>query len=243
MLSMRDPAHVHQNRSSEKPGLVRATKGNGFSRHFAQASAEIGAIPQFETTRFETPKSDSPGLLLLDTFLRPTYVNDEAVSILSYPQALRGNGHGAYFLKQRIDSLLPQRNGSPDPKFSGELASGRRRYQVRVFAMKSNWQSHSGPTLAVLLERNREHADRLRAAQLFHLTQRETAALEFLMLGYTTKQIACRMDISPNTAKAFLRSIMFKSGASNGAGILAKVLQFERLQQGSDLLPRMLVMF
>lgn len=162
---------------------------------------------------------------MLDTFLRPIYVNDQAVSILSYPQAPRGNGHGAYFLKQRIDSLLPRRNGSPDPKLSGELASGKRHYQVRVFAMKSNWQSHTGPTLAVLLERSREHPDLLRAARKFHLTQRETAALELLMQGYTTKQIACRMDISPNTAKAFLRSVMFKSGASNRAGILAKVPQ------------------
>lgn len=91
--------------------------------------------------------------------------------------------------------------------------------------MKSNLQGHAGPTLAVLLERNREHPDLLRAGRRFHLTQRETAALELLMLGCTTKQIACRMDISPNTAKAFLRSVMFKSGAFNRAGILAQVLQ------------------
>ena len=226
MLLTRDPAHVNQNRFPEKPGLACASEDNSFSRHLAQLSANIGAIrEQFETTRLETAKSDSPGLLLLDTFLRPTYVNDEAVSILSYPQALRGNGHGAYFLKQGIDSLLPQRNGSSDPRFSDELVSGRRHYQVRVFALKSNLQSHSGPTLAVLLERRREHPDLLRAARKFHLTQRETAVLELLMQGYATKQIACRMDISPNTAKAFLRSITFKSGASDRAGILAKVLQ------------------
>jgi DNA-binding CsgD family transcriptional regulator len=152
-------------------------------------------------------------------------MNDEAVSILSYPQTPRGNGHGAYFLKQRIDSLLPQRNGSSDPRFSSVFASGRRHYQVRVFTLKSNFQGHLRPTLAVLLERNRPHPDLLRAARRFHLTQRETAALELLMQGYTTKQIACRMDISPNTAKAFLRSVMFKSGAFNRAGILAKVLQ------------------
>jgi len=226
MLLTRDPAHVHQNRFPEKPGLACASEDNSFSRHLAQLSANIGAIrEQFETTRLETAKSDSSGLLLLDTSLRLLYVNDEAVSILSYPQAPGGNGHGAYFLKQRIDSLLPQRNGSSDPRFSDELVSGRRHYQVRVFALKSNLQSHSGPTLAVLLERRREHPDLLRAARKFHLTQRETAVLELLMQGYATKQIACRMDISPNTAKAFLRSITFKSGASDRAGILAKVLQ------------------
>lgn len=225
MFLARNPAHGDQNRLPAKPGLVCASKSNGFSGHFAPASAKIGSSQQFETTRIETPKSDCPGLLLLDTFLQPLYMNDEAVSILSYAQAPRGDGHGACFLKQRIDSLLPQRNGSSDKKFSSEFASGRRHYQVRVFALKSSLQSHTGPTLAVLLERNREHPDLSRAARKFHLTQRETAALELLMQGYTTKQIACRMDISPNTAKAFLRSVMFKSGAFNRAGILAKVLQ------------------
>ena len=225
MLSKRDPAHVQQKRVPAKPGLVSASNGNGSSRHLAEASPKIGAIRQpFETSRFETPKSDSPGLLLLDTLFRPLYLNDEAVSILSYPQDPRGNGHVADFL-QRIDSLLFRRNGSPDPKFSGEFASGRRHYQVRVSALKSNLQDRAGPTLAVLLQRNREHPDLLRTARKFHLTQRETAALELLMQGYTTKQIACRMGISPNTAKAFLRSVMFKSGASDRVGILAKILQ------------------
>jgi len=223
---MRAPAHVHQNRLAAKPRFVSPSNGNGLSGHFAQAGAKIGAIPQqFETPKSETQKSDSPGLLLLDTFLRPLYANDEAVLILSYPQTPRGNGHVANFLKQRIDSMLPKRNGSPDRTFSGEFLSGRRHYQVRLFALKSNLQNHSGPTLAVLLEREREHPDLLRAARKFRLTEREKEALELLMQGYTTSQIASRMDISPNTAKAFLRSVMFKTGASNRSGILAKILQ------------------
>ena len=45
------------------------------------------------------------------------------------------------------------------------------------------------------------------------------------MQGGTTKQIASRMNISPNTAKAFLRSVMFKTGAPSRSGILAKILQ------------------
>ena len=96
---------------------------------------------------------------------------------------------------------------------------------MRVFALKSN-QDHLGPTMAVLLERKREHLDLLRAAREFHLTKREKEALELLMQGFTAKQIASRMDISPNTAKAFLRSVMFKTGASDRSGILAKILQF-----------------
>jgi len=33
------------------------------------------------------------------------------------------------------------------------------------------------------------------------------------------------MDISPNTAKAFLRSVMIKVGAENRTGIIGKILQ------------------
>ena len=217
----RDPAQVHENPLRAKRGDIPPSNGNGLSGHLAGGDAKTGGTRR----QFETPNSDSPGFLLLDSLLRPLYINDEAVSILAYPQILNGNGQVASFLKQEIASLLPRSNGSAAPRFPSEFESGRRQYKVRVFTLKSNLQNHSGATLAVLLERNREHPALSRAARTFHLTQREIEALNLLMQGYTTKQIACRMDISPNTAKAFLRSVMFKSGASNRAGILAKILQ------------------
>ena len=65
----------------------------------------------------------------------------------------------------------------------------------------------------------------LKFAAKFHLTQREGEALDLLMHGQNTKQIASCMDISPNTAKAFLRSVMFKMGVCDRSGILAKILQ------------------
>jgi len=70
--------------------------------------------------------------------------------------------------------------------------------------------------------------DVIQAAQKFHLTQRETEALELLMRGYNTKEIAEQMDISPNTAKTFLRSIMFKTKARGRSGILVNILQFSK---------------
>lgn len=214
--STRDPDYANRNCLPVKLSAT-GSNGNGLARHFAP---RMEAAPQ----QFEA-SSDSPGLILLDTFLRPLYVNDEAVSILSYPQSPNGNGHLAHFMAQKIDSIVPKKNGSPSPKYSGKLASGRRHYQVRVFALKSNLANGSVATLAILLERKRESRDPLQVAKKFRLTQRETEALELLMQGYTTKQIASRMEISPNTAKAFLRSVMSKSGASDRTGILAKVLQ------------------
>jgi len=36
------------------------------------------------------------------------------------------------------------------------------------------------------------------------------------------------MDISPNTAKVFLRSVMIKVGAENRTGIIGRILQVSK---------------
>jgi len=172
------------------------------------------------------PNSDSPGLLLLDRFLRPLYANEKAVSILCYPKSPRRNKRLGHFLVHRIDSLLSMQDGSLSSRVSNEFASGKRHYQVRVFKLKPHLRNSLAPTLAVLLERkHRASLDLLQIGQKFRLTQRQTEALGHLMQGYTTRQIARRMEISPNTAKSFLSSVMFKSKACNRSGILAKVMQ------------------
>jgi len=209
-----------------KAALASVWNGNGLSRHLLLTSA--ASMPR----QFQRANSDSPGLLLLDLLQKPLYANDEAISILCYPESPRKNGHLAYFLARKIDSLIPKQNDSASSKVTSEFASGKRHYQVRVFNLKSRLKNGLGPTLAVLLERNGGHLDVTQAAQRFHLTQRETEALQFLMQGHTTKQIASGMCISPNTAKAFLRSVMFKTGASNRSGILAKILQLSRAATG-----------
>ena len=48
------------------------------------------------------------------------------------------------------------------------------------------------------------------AAQQFGLTRREQETVELLTLGLTSKEIASRMNISPNTVKAFFRLIFGK---------------------------------
>ncbi len=58
----------------------------------------------------------------------------------------------------------------------------------------------------------------------FGLTERERGTVELLLEGLTTKEIAQRMNISPNTVKAFLRAVMLKLGVSNRSGIVAKIL-------------------
>ena len=83
---------------------------------------------------------------------------------------------------------------------------------------------HSQVCLAVLFGR----ASAARSASLaqlserFHLTTREQEVAEFLLEGLTSKEIGMRMQISPNTVKAFLRLIMVKMGVSTRSAIVGK---------------------
>jgi DNA-binding CsgD family transcriptional regulator len=48
--------------------------------------------------------------------------------------------------------------------------------------------------------------------------------LEYLLKGLSGKEMAIRMNISPNTVKAFVRLIMIKMGVSSRSAIVARAL-------------------
>ncbi len=99
--------------------------------------------------------------------------------------------------------------------------------------MKSNQEIARGPAIAVLLERNHNGGFNVESvARKFRLTPRERKTVDLLLQDLSTKQIADRMGISPNTAKAFLRSVMIKVGAGNRTGIVARILQAPKNMNG-----------
>jgi len=178
-------------------------------------------------------ESLAAGFLLLDASLRPIYASEEALAILAYPEVPSKNKDLGNSLQGKIRSLLysngnhnGHHNGFSPSKFLNEVASGKRRYQLRAFSMKSNLGIERGPAIALLLERSHRGAFNLESlARKFCLTQRERETVDLLIQDLSTKQIASRMNISPNTVKAFLRSVMIKVGAKNRTGIIGRILQ------------------
>jgi DNA-binding CsgD family transcriptional regulator len=61
-------------------------------------------------------------------------------------------------------------------------------------------------------------------SERFGLTCREQETVQFLLEGLTSKEIALRMKISPNTVKAFIRLVMVKMGVSTRSGIIGKIV-------------------
>lgn len=171
-------------------------------------------------------RPNSAGFLLVDHALRPLYVNQEALAALAYPAMPSKNNGLDSLLEGRIQSLFSGSNGSRQPKGNGFIASGKRCYQLRVFSVRSSLANGCKPALAILLERNRKpNVDLSYLSGRFRLSPREVETVDHLVQGFNTKKIADRMKISPNTVKAFLRSIMMKMGTDTRAGIIAKILQ------------------
>ena len=174
------------------------------------------------------------GFLLLDASLRPIYTSEEALAILAYPGVPLKNKGLDNCLQNKIRLLTSSSANALSPaEFQNAVASGRRCYQLRAFSLKSNLGIGRGPAIALLLERNRKDVFNLESiARKFRLTQREMEAVDLLLRDLSTKQIASRMDISPNTVKAFLRSVMIKVGAENRTGIIGRILQASKAVNG-----------
>lgn len=150
------------------------------------------------------------GLVLADIALRPLYVNSEAVRICdANPKSLSDSLH-----KRLLDVCRGHDIREP---FVLEFHSRRRRYLCRAFPLDTvpivDGVRH--PSLVLFLERsNITGADLDFVSRIFRLSAREQVALAFLTTGLTSKDIAARMRVSPNTVKAFLRAVMSKMGVA-----------------------------
>lgn len=106
------------------------------------------------------------------------------------------------------------------------VTAGGHEYSCRVFVVNSRIDHESPPMFALHLRREVSVIDAVHQVGLdYHLTDREQEALIGVSMGLTSKELATRMNISPNTVKAFLRLIMIKMGASTRAGIVGKLLE------------------
>ncbi len=167
----------------------------------------------------------SPGFILINRELQPVAFNSAALQILAYPTKSDHVHRPVLFLKDEIKTRLLKSNVNGDLQFAKDYISGRRRYICRSFRLDG--ATNTGESLAVclLLERHCFSATEWsEALAQFDLTARELETVTLLVEGLTSKQIANRMNISPNTVKAFLRLVMVKMDVSTRSGIVGKIV-------------------
>ena len=168
-----------------------------------------------------------PAFLLLDGSLNPVAFNAEAVRVLAFPEKTERIKQPRLFLADKVRSSLVSNGSREEVEFIRIFKSGKRRYTCRVFSLDCSGNPQSRSWTAVLLER---YASGVSCAselsQQFDLTAREQEVVELLQQGLTSKEIASRMNISPNTVKAFLRLVMVKMDVSTRSGIVGKMVHF-----------------
>jgi DNA-binding CsgD family transcriptional regulator len=167
------------------------------------------------------------GMLLMESSLKRIYSNAEATQILAYPEDPESVKSLEKLLAEKVGSALQRRDLGDQASFVIEFRSGKRRYLCRAFRLHPRPNDpDQRPSIALLMERcPRPIFDGSELAKQFRLTRREQETIEYLMQGLTSKEIADRMVISPNTVKAFLRLIMFKMGVSTRSGIIGKIFE------------------
>ena len=182
-------------------------------------------IEESLTRKKVPPSSSAAGFLLMDSLLNPISYNAEAIQILGYPDKMAKLRRAEVFLAGRIQSTLLSGPPLGSVPFVTEFRSGRRHYFCRAFLVDAHANDPAHPSIAVLLERGPSGLIPLsQVSQQFNLTQREGETLGYLVHGLSSKEIANRMSVSPNTVKAFLRVIMIKTGVSSRSAIVGKIM-------------------
>jgi DNA-binding CsgD family transcriptional regulator len=119
-----------------------------------------------------------------------------------------------------IRNLDPTDLSSTDIRFH----LGNSDYTCRTYLMET--AAGTPAMIALHIEKVSAMTDAVSiVADKYHLTDRERETLLGISMGLSSKELAEKMNISPNTVKVFLRLIMIKMGVASRGAIIAQILQ------------------
>jgi DNA-binding CsgD family transcriptional regulator len=183
-------------------------------------NAARAVVPGIDTTTELAPASD--GVLIVDASFRPVALDSGAEEIFG---SLLGhsNANGDIGVPQQILTLLQTRSLQRDDDSPLCLSAGGHHYTCRAFLLRP--RGGAEPMITLYLRREVSLVDAVHQIAVdYRLTDREEEALIGLAMGLSSKELAVRMKISPNTVKAFVRLAMIKMGASSRARLVAKLI-------------------
>ena len=178
-------------------------------------SKRVVTIPQPHVEAAES------GIVLIDASLRTVAMDHGASRILNGTGSSEPGVTIPYEIQQ---SIRARRAGDPADGPSS-FTVGRQRYRYRIYSVQCERTDLPRTLIAIHLEAEVSSCDPIaQMAARYRLTEREAQALRGIALGLSTKELADRMNISPDTVKAFVRLIMIKLGGKTRTAIVVKLL-------------------
>jgi DNA-binding CsgD family transcriptional regulator len=175
--------------------------------------------------RLVQAEPSKPGLVVVDAALNLVASNTEAIQILVFPTRPDKIRQVDSVVSERIRTRLLDKHAAGGSGFVREFRSGNRTYICRSFPLNVNVKTSAPPAIVLVFERRPSNTIAMsEVSSQFGLTPREQETIQLLLQGLTSKEIAERMKISPNTVKAFLRLVMVKMGVSTRSGIIGKIV-------------------
>lgn len=175
-----------------------------------------------------------PGIILLDKSLSVIAANLDAVKILAFPEPPEKLGNLSDWLTKKIHASLV-RKPLTEPSFVSVFRSAQRMYLCHALRLDSGANVHARPAVTLILERKPNGARTVaEISHQFGLTAREQETMRLLAEGFCSKEIAARMNISPNTVKAFVHLVMVKMSVSTRSGIIGKMVGVDNMNNRLD---------
>jgi DNA-binding CsgD family transcriptional regulator len=177
--------------------------------------------PQYERRADTGPAPNlTDGVILLDARMNVLAYDDGAASIL---QISRGRQNPDVPFSQPIIALL-QETGADSHSRKSRVELRGKGYICRVHPAHACIEGFPGAVTVLHIAREANMDDALtRISTEYGLTGRERQAVQGILSGLSSKEVARQMGISPNTVKAFLRLAMGRMGVSSRTGIIAKL--------------------
>lgn len=165
------------------------------------------------------------GLILTDLSLKPLALDGGAAAILNQSETPGTQQKPGSSIPKEIVEVLSKRDLANLSPAQIHFRLGGSDYLCHAFRVEPGHSLWKQPVLALHLEKTAAASDPVSdVIHKYNLTAREAEVLRGISSGLVTKDLANRLEISPNTVKAFLRLIMVKMGVTTRAELFAKIL-------------------
>jgi DNA-binding CsgD family transcriptional regulator len=225
-----------------KNGSVRTATSTFFSSAGASVSlGDYGVATKITSQRLPHASAGPPaaaeeGIVITDLHLKPIAFNNGAAVILNGSSPLSETAGRPVRLPPEVVEAITSRNGADVSVVRSHFHKNGATYRCDAYRVQPLSAELAQPVMALLLLKVLSVDDAIGvAAAGYGLTDREQEVFRGILMGDSTKELAARLQISPNTIKAFLRLIMGKMGVTTRSGIFGKLLdEMEKFAVGGN---------